>query len=310
VASRTDFAYLVAVAALGVVCTSGGDRRPGPVPPGSGDDAGAAAADSGPGMQAPADTAALRDTAAVTPDTRTTDTAAAMGASSLVKDGDAVFFVGNSFFGWEDRPLAEWVAALGRAVAPPVRLETAGDIVFGNMPLGDFLQHQATRAALASRKYKVYVLQGEEFEPVDGKPAFHQAVRDFNKAIVAAGGRTVLFMTWEFQFRPFLTELAASYDQIGAELGIPVVPVGLIYKDCDRTPYLGASPYWLTGGDLHQNEKGSAVNTYATFSLLTGRDPGGANFTAPGNTNGDAIMKYFSRMAWARVVQRLTAIKP
>jgi hypothetical protein len=235
---------------------------------------------------------------------------------ALVADGDAVFFVGNSFFGGGGRPLPEWVAALGEATSPPVHLVTGSDIVFGNLPLAAFLEHEATRDALGSHKYRVFVLQGEEFEPVDRKTAFHQAVRDFNKAVVAAGGRTVLFMTWEFHFRPFIDALAASYDEIGAELGIPVIPVGLIYKDCDRRPYRNAAPYWLTAsaekpaGDLHQNEKGTAVNTYATFATLTGLDPKGAAFEAPGNTNSNDAMKYFSAMAWARVAPRLTAMKP
>jgi hypothetical protein len=229
----------------------------------------------------------------------------------LVSDGDAVFFVGNSFFGWQDRRLPEWVAALGQAVTPAVRLEVGSDIVFGNTPLGGFLAHPATRAALASRKYKVFVLQGEEFEPVDHKAEFHQAVRDWHRAVTAAGGQTVLFMTWDFRWRPFIAELAASYDEIGRELGIPVIPAGLIYRDCDRAPPHGETPHWLTAstenpaGDLHENEKGTAVNTYATFALLTGRDPRGCNFTAPGNTNDDALMRYFAAMAWAEVHPRL-----
>ena len=126
----------------------------------------------------------------------------------------------------------------------------------------------------------------------------------------------MLFMTWEFHFRPFIDALASSYDETGGELGIPVIPIGLIYKDCDRRSYRNAAPYWLTAsaekpaGDLHQNEKGTAVNTYATFAMLTGRDPMGVTFEAPGNTNSNDAMKYFSAMAWARVAPRLTAIKP
>jgi hypothetical protein len=230
---------------------------------------------------------------------------------ALIQDGDAIFFVGNSFFGWQDRKLAEWVAALGRAVTPPIHIEVGSDIVFGNTPLAGFLDHPATRAALASRKYKVFVLQGEEFEPVDHKAAFHQAVRDFQRAICAAGGRTVLFMTWDFRWRPFIAELAASYDEIGRELGIPVIPAGLVYRDCGRSPPHGETPFWLTAdtehpdGNLHENERGTAVNAYATFAMLTGRNPHGRNFTAPGNTNDDALMRYFSDMAWAEVRPRL-----
>jgi len=233
--------------------------------------------------------------------------------AGIVKDGAAVFFVGNSFFGWGDRPLPAWVSGLGAALSPPFDIETGSDVVFGNAPLSSFLTHAATRDALASRKYRVFVLQGEEYEAVDHKAQFQQAVRDFNRAIVAAGGRTVLFMTWEFGWRPFTDEVAASYDQIGHELGIPVIPVGLIYRDCDRHPFHGEAPHWLTAdaahpqGDLHENERGTAVNAYATFELLTGIDPLGKNFAAPGNTNDDEIMKYFSAMAWNRVSPRLRA---
>jgi hypothetical protein len=232
---------------------------------------------------------------------------------ALVKDGDAVFFAGNSFFGWQGRVLSVWVAALGRAMSPPIRIETGADILFGNTPLAEFLDHPATRQALASRKYKVFVLQAEEYEPVDHKLAFHQAVRDFHRAITAAGGRTVLFMTWEFPWRRFIDQLAASYDEIGRELGIPVIPVGLACRDSELAPPPHEPPFALTAdpqhpqGGLHENEKGTAVDTYATFAMLTGRNPLGKNFVAPGNVNSDALMRYLSDVAWRRVQPRLVA---
>jgi len=229
----------------------------------------------------------------------------------LVKDGDAVFFVGNSFFGWGGRPLPVWVQELGKRMQPPTRITVGSDVVFGNTPLAGFLDHEATRKALASHKYQVFVLQGEEMEPVDHKADFHNAVRAFHRAISEAGARTVLFMTWDFRFRRFMDGLAASYDEIGNELGIPVIPAGLIYRDCGDCPLEGRGHYWLTAsderpeGDLHQNEKGSAVNTYATFAMLTGRNPLGTTFVAPGNTNDATSMRYFSDMAWAEVELRL-----
>jgi hypothetical protein len=232
-----------------------------------------------------------------------------------IRSGDAVFFVGNSFFDWQGRSLAAWVAALGQAVTPPIEIATGSDVVVGNHPLAGFLTHPATREALASRKYQVYVLQGEEMEAVDHKAAFHQAVRDFDRAVVAAGGRTVLFMTWDFPWRRFVDKVAASYDEIGRELGIPVIPAGLVYQDCGCRPFApGLSAHWLTAdaahreGDLHPNEQGAAVNAYATFEMLTGINPAGRNFVAPGNSNDDAMMKYLSAMAWARVFPRLLAV--
>ncbi|OGQ24101.1 MAG: hypothetical protein A2138_04980 [Deltaproteobacteria bacterium RBG_16_71_12] len=252
------------------------------------------------------------------------DTRAARGVSlvplgdpplpALLRDGDAVFFVGNSFFGWGGRQLPEWVASLGRAVTPPIRIEVGSNIIVGNTPLGGFLEHPTTRAALAERRYRVWVLQGEEFEAVDHKAEFHQAVRDFDRAIVSSGGRTVLFMTWDFRFRPFIDELAASYDEIGRELSIPVIPAGLVFHDSNVAPPQGRRPYWLTAdlehkdGGLHQNEHGTAANSYATFALLTGRNPHGQRFAAAGNTIDDATLRYLSDLAFAEVAPRLQAL--
>lgn len=229
----------------------------------------------------------------------------------LVPEGGAVFFVGNSFFDWDGRPLPQWVAALGSAVSPAIELEVAGDIVPGEAPLAEFLEHAATREALAARRYDVFVLQGFEFEPVDDARGFHAAVRAFDREIRAAGGHTALFMTWDFHFRPFIDELAAAYDAIGRELGIPVIPAGLVHADCGRSPPAGEGRHFLTAdaehprGDLHQNEQGTAVNAYTTFATLTGRDPRGTTFVAPGNDNDAARMAYFAEKAWARVAPRL-----
>ena len=89
----------------------------------------------------------------------------------------------------------------------------------------------------------------------------------------------------------------------------PFVP-----NDCDAAPPGSQGRHWLTAdaehpdGDLHQNEKGSAVNTYATFAMLTGRNPHGRNFIAPGNTNDDDLMRYLSDMAFAEVLPRLQSL--
>jgi hypothetical protein len=222
----------------------------------------------------------------------------------LIGDGDAVFFVGNSFMSFDGRSLPEWVRAIGLSVEPAINIEVGSNIVFGNTPLQEFLRHEATSAALKSGKYEVFVLQGEEFEAVKQKAQFHDGVRRFHREITAAGGKTVLFMTWEFSWEPFIEELAASYDEIGRELGIPVIPVGLIYKDCDANPLPNRRPYWLID-ELHQNAGGSAINAFATFQMLTGINPSGVNFSAPGNTNTDGEMHYFSQMAWMRVRPRL-----
>lgn len=226
-------------------------------------------------------------------------------------DGGRVFFVGNSLFGWQDRRLPDWVAAIGAAGDPAVRIEVGHDIVFGDKPLGQFLGHDATKAALSSGNYDVFVLQGHELEVVDDKDGFHRAVRDFHRAVEAAGAKTVLFMTWDFPWRPFIDEVAASYDEIGRELGIPVIPAGLVYEDCRREPFGDETERWLTAnpqnpeGDLHPNAAGAAASAYVTFAVLTGRDPRGIRFEATGNDNDPALLDYLAAKAWDRAARRL-----
>ncbi|MBC8074069.1 MAG: hypothetical protein IAG13_37460 [Deltaproteobacteria bacterium] len=232
----------------------------------------------------------------------------------LVGDGDAVFFVGNSFFEWQARSLPTWVAGIGEAATPPLRLEVGGDIVPGDLPLADFLGHEATQAALASRRYDVFVLQGHEFEPVDHKAEFHRSVRELDAAIRAAGGRSVLFMTWGFHFRPFVDELAASYEEIAGELDIPVIPAGLVHDDCTRDPPPGRSGHWLTAddnhpdGDLHQNAFGTAANAFTTFAVLTGRDPRGLTPPMAADEIDAATLAYLAERAHARASVRLQPV--
>lgn len=226
-------------------------------------------------------------------------------------DGDAVFFVGNSFMAWDGRELPQYVAALGEASDPPIHLEVAGEIVPGELPLAAFLPRPGVRAALASGRYDVFVLQGFEYEPVDDREGFHAAVRAFDADVRAAGGRTVLFMTWEFSFRPFIDELADSYATIARELQIPVIPTGLVFHDCGVSPPPGEIEHWLTTdaehpeGDIHPNAAGMAASALTTFAILTGRDPRGLPLRVTGNTLDDARLRLVAEHAWARAAERL-----
>jgi hypothetical protein len=224
-------------------------------------------------------------------------------------DGGSVYFVGNSFFSWDGNSLPVWLASLGKAQG--LNFEVGGDIVPGELPLSAFLKHPAVSAALASGKYRVWVVQGQEREPVDNPAEFKQAARNFDRAIKASGGRMVLFMTWEFRWRKFMPQLTYAYESIGKELGIPIIPAGLVYWDCERSPpdhmgqfFLTASPEAPSGG-MHENKLGMAANTYTVYAILTGRDPHGRSFEATGAGIDTEMLEYLSARAWARSAPRL-----
>ncbi len=229
----------------------------------------------------------------------------------LLGDGDAVFFVGNSFLDWDGRRLPDAFATLGQVAAPPVRIDVGAEIVPGETPLAALLPRPGVRTALASGRYKVFVLQGFEFEPVDNREAFFAAVRAFDQDVRSAGAHTALFMTWEFSFRPFIRELAEAYETIGRELQIPVIPVGLVYADCGRTPPDGKTTHWLTSdaerpeGDLHPNAAGMTASAMTTFAILTGRDPRELDLASLPSDLEDAQLRLLAECAWARAAPRL-----
>jgi hypothetical protein len=227
-----------------------------------------------------------------------------------IVDGDSVFFVGNSFFMAWSRELPVWVPAIAQAMSPPIAIQTASFIVPGSNHLSWFFQQKEAKAALATKRYKVYVIQGDEREPVDDPEGFKQAVRDWNDAITAAHGKMMLFMTWNLELGQdtgFYDKLLATFDEIHGELNIPIIPAGQIYDDCEKDPYPGkdANTSWLTYPDLHQNEFGSAVNAYATFAMLTGLDPHGVVFQAPAQDCDADMLEYLSDKTWPRVQQHL-----
>jgi hypothetical protein len=243
---------------------------------------------------------------------KTPSRAAIVTAAKVPKlqSGASVFFVGNSFFGHGPAQLDTLVASLGRTVSPAITIHTGAHLVPGNHPLSWFLQQAQSRAAIDSGRYDVFVLQGEEREPVDHVDDFKQAVRDYHKAVTAHGGRVMLFMTWDFIWEKdstFFAQLSRAYDELGAELGIPVIPAGLIYADANAHRYGTMQPYWLNDVDhLHQNQYGTLVNAYATFAMLTGVNPSGSAIPdyEPQGVTPD-LYRYLSDASWARVQPRL-----
>ena len=237
------------------------------------------------------------------------DAGSEVAAPWLIQSGDAVFFIGNSFFDYQGRVLPDWVTAVGQSMNPPITIATGACIVPGTKPLSWFFQQPASVEAIASGRYKVFVVQGEDTEPVDDKQNFQDAVRAYYNAITQAGGRMLLFMTWDFVWNKdnpdFFNQLSNAYEEIGAELHIPIIPVGLIWNDCNEHPFPGEQPYFLNGQDLHETESGSAANAYATFAMLTGINPKGVQFQAEGNTNSPELLRYLSHKAWFRVAMRL-----
>jgi len=189
-----------------------------------------------------------------------------------------VLFIGNSYTSVNNLP--GLVIALAAGEARPLDAEM---IVVGGATLRDHWTDGKALAAIQRAQWDYVVLQeqsllasgpGTSSSLPFGDPAiFGQYVRLFDQAIRKTGGKTVLYMTWARQNAPdtqaFLTK---AYQDIGAELGIIVAPVGAAWQQSLRT-----SPTLILHQDdgSHPNGAGSYLAACVFYATFYGKSPVG-----------------------------------
>ena len=148
----------------------------------------------------------------------------------------SILFVGNSFTFYNN---AIYTHLRGLLVAddPSNRQSVfVKSMTISGAVLGD---HQGgLDQMLALRPWAVVVLQGHSLEAIepDRRPGLVDAAGRFGKAILDRGARPVLFMTWAYAGQPEMTpRLVRAYTEIGRELDMMVVPVGLAFDDALKT---------------------------------------------------------------------------
>jgi hypothetical protein len=135
-------------------------------------------------------------------------------------------FVGNSFTARNDLPglIAKLAAARGKALEH--RLISAG-----GASLRQHWNAGEAQKAIRSGQYDCVVLQEQSTLPVKNAGRMHENIRLFDGAVKAAGGTTVLYMTWARRDAPESQRaIADAYAGVGGELGATVVPVGLAWQ--------------------------------------------------------------------------------
>jgi hypothetical protein len=137
-----------------------------------------------------------------------------------------MLFIGNSFTQRNDLPglLAELAAARDISVAHQL-------ISVGGASLRTHWNAGVAAKAIASGDYDYVVLQEQSTLPVKNAQRMAENVRLFAEAILRAGSKTVLYMTWARQHAPQTQQaITDAYSSIGRERGAVVVPVGLAWQ--------------------------------------------------------------------------------
>ena len=244
------------------------------------------------------------------------------------RDSADVLFVGNSYTYYNNLP--RLVEAISQALDGPILLQGThaiggyslpGHLRDGHVP--EILQEQAPAGDL----WDWVVLQGQstlgvQYSDPDsgilGDPAnFQEATRDLVGLIEDKGAEPLLYMTWAKERFPDQTaKLAHAYEEIGAELGAPVSPVGWAWARVRRErPELEL----FQDDGSHPNATGSYLAACVIYAELTGRAPKGAPSEIKGHPwDGSGVLPageptilvslaaevaaYLQKVAWETVV--------
>jgi hypothetical protein len=139
-----------------------------------------------------------------------------------------VLFIGNSFTVRNDLP-ALW-AGLARSGDKGTGIDSQV-VAAGGASLRQHLNKGAATALLNESAWDFVVLQEQSTLPIKNPKRTHENILDFHALIDRTDARTILYMTWARLNAPETQSvLSATYDDIGAELGLTVVPAGLAWQ--------------------------------------------------------------------------------
>jgi hypothetical protein len=183
---------------------------------------------------------------------------------------ERVLFIGNSFTFYNGG-----IDAQLKGLAPTV---TTGAIVAGGYTLQNHWNAGGAVREIRSGHWDHVVLQEQSQTPVIAGALFARYAAAFDTEIRAAGGKTVLLMTWQrpdsVRYRVTTAYLAAAYTQTGASIGAEVAPAGLAF----------AAALWERPGLILNNEDGhpTPAGTYLAacvlYGTIYGRSPVGNPF--------------------------------
>lgn len=205
-----------------------------------------------------------------------------------------IFFVGNSFTYRHNLP--ELVAGLSASLSPSHPVETE---MFAQVAalLSSLWQSGVPSSTLSRSQWDYVVLQeqstlGHGLEK-DGIPqvrspeAFHESVRKIVPQIRESGAEPLLYLTWSRRDTPAAqSRLNSAYQDIGAELGVKVAPVGVAFhRVLARYPELDL----YDSDGFHPSPMGSYLAACVFYATIFGRSPEGAAARIMGSIVDDGV---------------------
>ena len=225
---------------------------------------------------------------------------------AIVRDGDHILYVGNSFIGTEGG-LDNHFRGMTPFMKPPLNIQTRSIIYWGQGL--SRMYTDSVLEAIGSRQNDLVVV-------TSGPP---ELLKKFRDTIVASGSRMMIHMTWGLNpvinkggmasFRKQTVKIVEDMEQFEKETGVPVAPCGLVFYDlvADPPDIPGLRTDWVfMVENIHQNHIGTMVNAAVHYAVMTGRSPVGLPMWDP---YPPGLIKAVQERAW-QIVQEWKAGHP
>jgi hypothetical protein len=180
-----------------------------------------------------------------------------------------ILFIGNSYTARHQLP--RLVADLAATADASLRIEPVA-IVAGGASLRRHWNAGLAQETLAKSAWDFVVLQEQSTLPVKNKARYHDNVRLFAGEVANHGAALVLYLTWERQGAITQSQIDRAVEEIAAETGARVVPVGPAWqramRECPQVPL------YLDDGS-HPTEAGAYLAACMFVVALFGLRPVG-----------------------------------
>ena len=208
-----------------------------------------------------------------------------------------LLFVGNSLT-YYNGGLENHVRLLAASANPP-RILVADRATQGGATLRILHGLPAVHERIQQGHYDQVILQEDIPELTEHSiTPFQEYVRRFDSEVRATGARSVLFMAWPYERLSWISleQIADAHRSLGAELNIPVAPVGWAFRrSLEARPQLA-----MLGKDQeHETLHGTYLAACVHYATLFGVSPEGLPYRPDGVSADEA--SFLQSIAWQTV---------
>lgn len=208
---------------------------------------------------------------------------------AVIKDGERMLFIGNSYMANEGGVYNYLKRALEVSSGPSI---TTDKHIYYGKPLRSMLTSEV-RKSVGSDQFDSVVITSDRLG----------VMKCFEEDIRRSGKKTIVFMTWEgqhtgnrateAQYTAATKRAVEEMRQMEAQTEATIIPAAVAYHDLTVNPpqEMPRVDYLWIKSNIHQNELGTLVNTWMFYAMLTGESPVGVNFDMPPFVNNGSMKK-------------------